>query len=565
MPKLQLRNFIELGGIPKELPPAFTYSGLSKVVRLPGFLPAAGQSFQKVKSSDCSSYSIPKGHGNRRVLSLPNPAFHVLLMKEILDHWSLIKKQTIRSPFGLSAPTASLHNKSSGRFAEPRMPRKFEFLEHIERSTRFRVMLELDLAHFYPSVYTHSIEWSMVGKDKAKMAHRGQSLKPSDKRLFEAGKALDLKVRALRGRETVGLPIGPDSSFVLAELVASRLDIEIKQALDELRLPGGMAGHRFFDDYRFYFSTEEEAARALDSIAEVVSAYHLRLNEQKTRIVRLPVAWRERWVDYFASFDFQAGANREPDARRLNLYISEAFRLQDEYPNEGVLNYALSRFLGAQAPESTNRDQHSSAAKTVVVPHDYRYTFMALLCQSFVSRPDTAARVFAIIQEHNLAAPSERKCRSVLQKAVCSVLRGSGTKRHHELLWGLTMALAFGLDIKREWKAVTNSDNAVVILAALDYRCAHAGQLKLPSTWTDLVKDPGELYTTNWILAYEAVTRGWLRTNTDHVANDPFFGFLKKQNVTFYRAGLVEDTGDTAGLRSATKRMISGLSNHYPM
>ena len=43
------------------------------------------------------------------------------------------------------------------------------------------------------------------------------------------------------------------------------------------------------------------------------------------------------------------------------------------------------------------------------------------------------------------------------------------------------------------------------------------------------------LYDEHWLLAYEANVKGWLPSvsETDHVAADPNFGFLKSRKVFF--------------------------------
>jgi hypothetical protein len=47
------------------------------------------------------------------------------------------------------------------------------------------------------------------------------------------------------------------------------------------------------------------------------------------------------------------------------------------------------------------------------------------------------------------------------------------------------------------------------------------------------------LYTENWLLAYEALEKGWLPSadGSNYVANDDFFGVLSVFNVNFYDTG----------------------------
>jgi hypothetical protein len=45
-----------------------------------------------------------------------------------------------------------------------------------------------------------------------------------------------------------------------------------------------------------------------------------------------------------------------------------------------------------------------------------------------------------------------------------------------------------------------------------------------------------DLYSDNWLLAYEAKIKGWLpsQDRDDHINEDEFFGKLKRNNVSFY-------------------------------
>jgi hypothetical protein len=47
------------------------------------------------------------------------------------------------------------------------------------------------------------------------------------------------------------------------------------------------------------------------------------------------------------------------------------------------------------------------------------------------------------------------------------------------------------------------------------------------------------LYSEYWILAYEAIRQGWFEPADDYISDDPFFGFLLMENVSFY----VQPTG----------------------
>lgn len=299
-----------------------------------------------------------------------------------------------------------------------------------------------------------------------------------------------------------------------------------------------MSGYRYYDDFSLYFVEEEDAGKALDAIIDIFSTYHLRINEQKTKIYKLPVAFRDSWTDYFASFEFK-DRRGTVHARKLNLYFSEAFRLQGEHGGEGVLNYALSRFT--PDPSASSGAVRRRLSIPVTVPGDYYLTFTSLLCQALISRSDTAARVLAIVRAYGLANPGREDCRSMLEGTIQAMIRSAGPNRDHELIWALTFAIYFGLDLGATWEVIVESSNPLVVLLALDYLHTPETRKKIPvalraapSRWLELVSGPESLYNANWILAYEAVRRKWLTTPTDYIKSDAFFSYLRRNKVAFY-------------------------------
>jgi hypothetical protein len=51
----------------------------------------------------------------------------------------------------------------------------------------------------------------------------------------------------------MGLPVGPDTSFVLAELIGARIDQDLQNEIPRLR------GVRYVDDFHLYFDSRAEA------------------------------------------------------------------------------------------------------------------------------------------------------------------------------------------------------------------------------------------------------------------------------------------------------------------
>ena len=86
-------------------------------------------------------------------------------------------------------------------------------------------------------IYTHSIPWAIHGKSTAK-ANLGHAL---------YGNLIDACVRNSQDQQTLGIPIGPRSSDLIAETIGAALDRELQERLGSLR------GTRYIDDFHLYF------------------------------------------------------------------------------------------------------------------------------------------------------------------------------------------------------------------------------------------------------------------------------------------------------------------------
>ncbi len=81
----------------------------------------------------------------------------------------------------------------------------------------------------------------------------------------------------LNDRGSRGIPIGPQASIILAELIMASVDNHIKTQTDDFA--------RYVDDIRVFFNTYEEAVIALHNLTDCLnSEHHLVLSGEKTKI-----------------------------------------------------------------------------------------------------------------------------------------------------------------------------------------------------------------------------------------------------------------------------------------
>lgn len=169
-----------------------------------------------------------------------------------------------------------------------------------------KYILETDISRFYHSVYTHSIPWAIHTKSFAK----------SNRGMAHIGNRLDLLIRAAQDQQTIGIPIGPDTSLFISEILMQACDRKLLAAVPGLR------GHHYLDDYQLGFRTRTEAEEAYHLLSSVLSEYELALNLAKTRIVELPSPLEPTWRQPVTRYEFRSGLQRRQEAELLSISTS---------------------------------------------------------------------------------------------------------------------------------------------------------------------------------------------------------------------------------------------------
>jgi len=183
---------------------------------------------------------------------VPNPAVHWALAKEIADNWEELRACARNSRLSRSVPTL---RSTQERAAGPAIPLADVMFLRVDTRSIGRYILRTDIAEFYRSVYTHSIPWALHTKAVAKSHVHDKTL---------LGNRLDAAVQAAQYGQTNGIPIGPDTSLVLAELMLGSVDQALQQRLGPVR------GYRHHDDYELVFRTPREAEEAKAALQSVL-------------------------------------------------------------------------------------------------------------------------------------------------------------------------------------------------------------------------------------------------------------------------------------------------------
>ena len=151
----------------------------------------------------------------------------------------------------------------------------FDSHDYRAAEKKYPNLLRLDVSKCFDSIYTHTIEWSIYGRENVK------SNRDAFKRSFAHD--FDSRIRAMNEDHTSGILIGPEVSRIFAELILQRVDRNIAEQLESHDLYFGeeYAAFRYVDDF-FFFHSMGDHAGIIQKVAEsALRVYHLSLQAEK--------------------------------------------------------------------------------------------------------------------------------------------------------------------------------------------------------------------------------------------------------------------------------------------
>lgn len=487
---------ISRGYLPLELPPPFTSRPLAKFVAGTG-LAAVNALWAKQPWTRGVRHSLARPGGLRRPLTIPNPVNFLRLTEAVAAAWPshirpLLKKATLAT----SRPVRS----AGPRAFAPAASRRRAEIEALSRSG-CKYLLVADIQNFFPSIYTHSIPWMLHGKATAKAAMKSPKL---------LGNLIDKAVREGQEGQTMGLPIGPDTSWVIAEALLARVDEALAKRLPRLR------GHRYSDDISIATRTQTEAEDAMDALQSVLADFELSLNPRKTAIRQLPLPIEDSGIAELRGWAFRS-SNR---AQRADLiaYFDRAAELMQTDRGEPVAAYALAR-LRSQPMLSTS------------------WPLIEALALQFLVAEPSCARQAAMTLSMLSAAGLPLSKAAVGDAAEALVLRHATLGHASEVSWAIWLCLAAHAKLsKKTVAAVSKMDDSVVALLALHARSVGLAPASMSTKRWEACMTDAELLGSSWLLSYEAREKGWLPSIgvADHRAAHPAFKDLAAAGVSFY-------------------------------
>ncbi|MGF7036881.1 RNA-directed DNA polymerase [Mucilaginibacter lappiensis] len=506
---MKLNKLVEKGYFPEELPPPFNTKGYAAIISmlLPDmdtFDPVTKTPAKKKSGTltKYSPYSIPKSKSYRRSLAIVHPLSFLRLAQTVCDGWTDITALTAKSKLSLSPL------KEAATYRAIEQP-SFDKItkERILRATGRRYALKVDIQRFYGSIYTHSIPWTLHTKIAGKAKRARYEL---------TGNALDEDVRKMQDGQTMGIPIGPDTSRILSEIICSYIDRHLQDKIADLK------GIRVVDDYTLYFKSLSDLETARAVLFKLLKDVELDLNQAKEKIIELPEQIETEWYNVLREYQFRE--DKELQHKDIIAYFDKLFFYATKFPDDAILSYGLSKIS-------------ATIFKEINWP-----ILEALLLQAIVKDSKCLPYVVKLIISHN-DEEYDLDFGLIGEAFHEFIIYHQDLDNHYEVSWSLWLFKTLEIDLLENGaKIISASQNAAIILTALDMKAAGLIPKGLDTTGWESLLVAENLYNEFWLVAYEVAKKKWLPVKKPYLHTDPFFKILKDEDVEFYDMSLSIDT-----------------------
>ena len=415
------------------------------------------------------------------------------------------------SNLSITKPIVETNSKQGSRAVRHEKYKYFKE-QSVLKSFNYHVQLKADISKFYDSLYTHSVPWvTFGGKDRYKK-NRDLSDKDTNKVKVIYGDEIDRALSNCQNEQTLGIPIGPDTSLIVSEIIACHVDVLLEQRLKRKKID--WVGFRYHDDYLLHFHSELDAQTVLSELRAVLSEFELRINDEKTFIGATSNNLESDWVLSIKTFFFSPSEKEQKED--IWNFFALVFKLSRECPKESVLRFALNKF------------------KFVRINKDSWIVFESLLFRLGLTEPSSLSEIAKILVSYKSLVNKNNL------KSFCfeMIKRHAEKGNDYELTWSLWILKEFELQPTKEvFTSIFKSKSVCACLIAFDL--LEKKKLIKGIDFSDI----NSVFTTEnlnkeyWLLVYETAYNKWLPSLDSQIVNDHFyFKILKDRKVSFYDA-----------------------------
>ena len=426
-----------------------------------------------------------------RPLGTPNPVAYYLLCKDISDNWDKLqayfKTQTENQTHKISRIHIRKHLRSGKLFEMNYSNWKIDGSPEPDLLIGMKYMVNADISNCFPSIYTHSLSWALVGKDVAKQNQNNHS---------EWYNKLDFCTRNIKRGETHGLLIGPHASNLLSEIILTKVD---KALYDK-----DFRFIRSIVDYTCYTQSYEKAQDFLLKLSAYLRYFDLTLNHKKTKISELPIASTEQWVRKINTFN-SFNMKDKMDYKDVQVYIDLALELMTQnLDNAAILKYAIKVLANKKLTNNARQYLVKTVFHLCII-----YPYIIPLLDEF------------IFTQCNVNSSEVKYISQIIYN------EGLSAQNYEAVSFSIYFALKYNFILEGiSFDEIKKSNNAICLLMAYLYAKKTGGTagMKPYKVYARELADNEDNFNSFWVFIYECLPKSYLK---DYWKN------LKNNGVTF--------------------------------
>jgi hypothetical protein len=499
---LRFKRLISHGFFAPELPPCFISDDLARyresiwnAVESVPKLNGARYSGAKQFVSEPAWFYFPRYGRDDRKHAVINPISYLAISKVLADNFVQLRSASRSSRFS-SSPLVFDWVGSRAVF-RPSIDLRDDF--RVNLATRHERYVAADIRAFFHSVYTHSIPWAIYGKPWSKQ----------NRQISQYGNLLDLFCRNAQDGQTIGLPVGPDTSRIIAEVIASAMD----QKFSEIVQIEDLDASRYIDDYTIAVANGMSGDGVIAAVRQAAAFFELELNNDKSSVEltssRPSTGWKQAALGHVPRNDKTTNS--------FLRFFYEVGRVCNDHPELNVEKFAFQNARSA----FVNAEDWSALQSHLINAYRRNSTLVSLLVEVLVLREIEHGD----LDRTKLVGFLERRLPELAQE-----------NRTGEIIWLLFLVVRLELELpSSRLVPLFNLENSMVALM-LTY-AANRGTVSGTvdhSTWQQHLSGDG-LKGPMWLYAYETIRNG-TNPSTDRtfIEQDPFFSPLLNRNIKFF-------------------------------
>ena len=346
------------------------------------------------------------------------------------------------------------------------------------------------------------------------------------------GNLIDLLCRNSQDGQTIGLPVGPDASRLIAEVIASAIDTQLRGKLSI----SGRNASRYIDDYTISSADDQSGESLIAVLRQSAAQFELELNSEKSAIYQTSFRQDTGWKQA-ARAQIPKGT---PSYSAIQHFFYEIGQICIAHPDINVEKFALQNARSALVRAEGWKGIQSNLISAYRRNSSLISFLVEMLILRQVERRDVDIRNVKEFIEHRIP---------VLAQA----------NRTGEIIWLLFLAIRLNINLPASRLArLFEMENSMVALlvAYANSRRLLQGTIDFQN-WDRSLNSAG-LRGPMWLYAYESIASEInLQSTATFIEQDPFFSLFLNKKIRFLatETGFTSITTTLRSLRGDNDRM----------